>query len=519
VEAVDDSYTGTVYVGIATFIPAVNVLTNDINHVGEQTDLKIVEVKSPTNTSVSLNGTGTQINITGTAEGSASFVYVVQSGDDTSTQAEATVTFTVSAAPSVIANADTASVRQGDSVFLTTAELLTNDVGTGLTLVSVGNPVGGTVSESSGTITFVSTGIAGNPAQFNYTIQDNLSTQATGTVFITVNPLAPTQAYVYDDQAAFDAKRVVYAPPTVQTVFDTWSRFLYGNVSGSDLFWTDASQATGTAAAWVLLNDDISGDGVPDPRFAVTENGSFNGFLSPGQIDDYTHEVTLISTASDDDLNGVVIAFEHENGNNHVLYAGRSKAGYAPNAGWGLLEGDYGTLVNLDIGGTDGNWSGQASRVMVVRQGDLVTLYCTTWFTDYYNPPAYDANSWIEIDLSSTSDNIRWKVSGVTQTMSYDLTRYQGPRSYGYVNSSQDASTFLDVSFDGGLADDTLILLTSKDATEDVWYDSEVWKYLSGAWTQTSSTIQDELGFVRDVTNPDTTTTYTIRAAEVELKP
>ena len=541
ITAMDETWSGDVFVGIQSTIPKVNLLANDVNNVGQNSELSIVAVKDAVNGTVTMSGAN--VLFTGTAAGSGSFVYVVQAGTDPSTQVEVKVSFTVQAAPPVIAVADSRSVQQGEQLPITTASLLTNDVGNSLTVVSVQNPIRGTVSLSGTAITFVSTGIAGEPAEFEYTVQDNLSNQATGKVYITATPLPGVEGYIYDDYALFDSKRTTYTPPTVRSIFDTWGRF------NENVYYAGGTAAAGTAASWTLIadedndgnidgdldgdtvqdnktsfvssgqtiNGDINGDGTFDARFMQTANGVYNGFVSPQSYDTYTHEVTLWSLDPDNDMVGVMIAYD-TGGGAGTLHVDRTAGGWAPNQGWGLMVGKT-VLVNLNINGTGTGWSGRASRVKVIRQGDLIQVYCTNWMTSaasFFTPPAYNPDSLIEIDLSTTTNNIRYSVGGTPMTASADLTRFRGAHPYGYVNESQALTSYIDVRFDGGIQSDVLVYLTSKQPGLNIWDDSEVWRYTSGSWNLTSESVQDVFGFVRPVTEPGTGNIYQVRQTEVE---
>jgi hypothetical protein len=543
VEGNGDTWADPVYEATPAIIPMVNLLANDVNNVGEQTELNIVSVDNAVNGTVSISGN--DIIFTGTTAGPAQFEYTVQNGSDPLTATTVTVTLTVIPLPSVLAVNDSTSVQQAESIVLSTASLLANDIGSGLSVASVQDPVAGTVSLVGSTITFTSTDIAGVPAQFDYTVTDG-TTPSTGTVFVTVTPLNPVSAFVFHDQALFDAKRTTYQPPTLKTVFDTWARFA-GNT-----YWADGTTATGDAQSWILIadedndgnidgdldgdgtddnqtsfvnagrtfNGDIDGDGTFDARFMQLNNtGSFNGFLSPQTYDEYTHEATLWSEDTDNDLNGIAIAYD-TGGGSGVLYVGRTQSGFTPSQGWGLVDGNT-LLVNFNVDPLVNQWGGRATRVRIVRQGDIIQCWTAAWETNkanFFSPPPFHPDSLITIDLSQTTNNITYGPSALTA--SRDLTRYRGPKQFGYVNWSQRHSSFIDVDFDGGVETDLLILLQDQDPTENIWYDSEVWRFDTPtlSWVMTAETIQDALGFVRTATNPDTLDAYTIRPTETELQ-
>lgn len=547
VEASDETWGGTVYSGIQALFPKVNLLSDDINHVGDHSELVIVGVNNAVNGAVSM--VGANVVFTASGVGPASFVYLVQAGSDPNTQVEVTVSFDVLAAPSVIAVSDSRTVQQGDTLPITAASLLANDVGTSLTVISVHSPVKGAVSLVGTAITFLSTGLAGEPAEFEYTIQNGVGVQSTGKVFITATPLPGVAGYIYDDFLLFNAKRTTYQPPTVRSIFDTWARF------NANVYFANGMTATGTAASWTLIADennngnidgdldgngiqddksfftsgaytvqgDINGDGTFDARFMQTANGTYNGFLSPESYENYNHEVTLWSLDQDDDMIGVALAYT-SGGGAGVLHVDRTTGGVAPQAGWGLALGTT-VLVNFGVdgvftNGSGGNgWSGKASRVKVVREGDLIRAYCTNWMhsaSGFFSPPAYNPDSLIEIDLSQTTNNIRYSTGGVLKYVSHNLTAFRGARPYGYVNSSQALSSYIDVKFDGGIQSDVLVYLKSKQPGLNIWTQSEVWRYLSGSWTMTAESAQDVFGFVRPVTEPETGNVYQVKATEVE---
>lgn len=97
VTAVADNLTDNLYVGIATTITTSSLLLNDSNNIGDDGDLKIVEIKSITNGTVTpaFAAGDNEIIFSGTAEGTATFIYTVQAGADASTKADATVTLNI----------------------------------------------------------------------------------------------------------------------------------------------------------------------------------------------------------------------------------------------------------------------------------------------------------------------------------------------------------------------------------------------------------------------------------------
>jgi hypothetical protein len=479
IETAED--TGSVYAGKSVLISAANLLSNDTNNLNDE-PLQVISVSGAVNGTVSLNGVSITFTSNGSAGVDAGFSYTAQI-QGTTTQADGYVTLTVQEAPSVIANADTCSVQQGGEVYILVSDLLSNDEGSSLSFVSYGSPVGGTVSKSGGTITFTSTGLAYQPAQFEYTIQDGLSTQASGVVYVEVTPLSSIEAYIYHESEALQAKLDGYVPPSVSDIFNSWGRF-----DGNNFYENKDDPSISTnAAAWQFLTD-------PD-RVSMPLNVSpYNGFVSPEQLENYTLEATLTSTNSDDDTIGLVIAFVRIDGINYSLTAIRNQAGTTPSVGWGVCYGEsssyYSWVIDSKtVGATSHAWSGKQTRVKIQREGDIIKAYCTPW----NQVDSYDATSEIVIDLNSDAR----------------LAKFKGAQSYGYTTYSQPDSTYLDIQL-GGALDVSKVY----DAAS-----GEVWEYIQGSgWTKLETTVQDELGYVRMVTNPETGDTYLIKENEIVLQ-
>ncbi|GHB25914.1 hypothetical protein GCM10009038_26280 [Salinicola rhizosphaerae] len=82
--------------------------------------------------------------------------------------------------------------REDTPIFLNASDLLSNDSdpeGDALTLTSVSNPVGGTVSVSNGVVTFTPSANYNGTATFDYTISDGKGGTATATVSLYVTPV------------------------------------------------------------------------------------------------------------------------------------------------------------------------------------------------------------------------------------------------------------------------------------------------------------------------------------------
>lgn len=202
-----------------------------------------------------------------------------------------------------------------------------------------------------------------------------------------------------------------------------------GNVFSHNGGTTNIANTT-EANAWYF---DTALDSFVQPRNTTT----FTGFVSSIQYRTYTHRATLRSSASDNDANGLVIAYvKDENGYPHTLSCiinkgGESHAGsfyYAlvynrDLAGQQIIK--TGTMSN---GHTTGGWSGSYITMEVSKAGSTVECSISDW------------NS-LDINLSTI--------------MTIDLNDYswgylfKGRVQYGYCNQSQPNSYFTDIYFNG----------------------------------------------------------------------
>ena len=403
---------------------------------------------------------------------------------------EATVVITVNEAPAIIANADTFTLEQGQSCYIIASNLIQNDEANGqITLKEIGNPVGGTVTRNGDNITFTSTGYAYNPAGFSYTVEDSFGTSATGSVYINVTPLTPIEAYIYDNSEDLALMKESYVPPTVQDIFNKWGRF-NGNKFYADKAAADSASDV-NAKAWQFLTG-------PDRVSMPLNVDPYNGFISNESLENYTIEATLSSTDGDNDTIGLVIAFVREGSANYILSALRTQGGTQPVKGWGVTYGNGTTgavytnaewvISEKSVGSTSNRWNGSKSRIKIVRTGDIIKCYTTEW-NDVSN---YQASSEIVIDLTSDER----------------LAKFRGAKPYGYSTFSQPYSTFLDINFSGGINVNKLYNSST----------GEVWEYIQGSgWTMLEKTIQQDLGFVREVTNPETGKRFLIKQNSIEL--
>ena len=378
------------------------------------------------------------------------------------------------------------SVVQGETIYISTAALVANDIGAAAPrVISVQNPTGGTVFLNESIVEFTSSGSVGEIASFEYTVSDLVGT-ATGTAYIMNTGLPPREALIFNLEVDAAAARESddFVPPTIQDIFNTWARF-----DGSEYFEGTDSGKSQNASAWQLLEN-------PDRVLMPLNVSPTNGFISPDLVESYVFEATLTSESHDNDTNGLIVAFEREGETNHVLALAVSKGGSTPRSGYGLIyfqnnsgfsDSESTILAQPDFGLQLGAWSGSEIRLRIERDGDIITCYASQ-----YNDSTFDPASKIEFNLNSNSNTQRFK----------------GPKPYGYMTFSQPDSAYIDIVFEGGLIDLSVIYDVENN---DVWdYNSE-----TEIWELSNDTAQDRLSFPRMVTNPRNTERFKLLESNI----
>ena len=214
---------------------------------------------------------------------------------------------------------------------------------------------------------------------------------------------------------------------SLDEIFNNGIRFSHNRNS-----WNNINN-TSEANAWYW---DNSLQSFVQPKNTET----FTGFVTQNFYDYYTHTVTLRSTNSDNDNNGVVIGFVFdEYGRPHTLSAICSRRD-TNIKDWALIY-DYmlpdqqilftsGNGINGTIPGGAGSngWNnfGSGITITVTKNKNLITATCSNW-----NSTVLNENTKISIDLNDYS----WGYL------------FQGPVRYGYCNYSQAYSFFQNIDF------------------------------------------------------------------------
>lgn len=214
---------------------------------------------------------------------------------------------------------------------------------------------------------------------------------------------------------------------SLDEIFNNGIRFSHNKNSWSNV--NNASEAN----AWYWDNSLQS--------FVQPNNtGTFTGFVTQNFYDYYTHTVTLRSTNTDSDDNGVVIGFVFdENGYPHTLSAICCRRG-TNIIDWALVY-DYmlpdqqilfkagnGTGGTIPSGSGSSGWNNYSNgiTITVTKNKNLITATCSNW-----NSTTLNENTKISIDLN----NYSWGYL------------FQGPVRYGYCNHSQASSFFQNIDF------------------------------------------------------------------------
>lgn len=215
---------------------------------------------------------------------------------------------------------------------------------------------------------------------------------------------------------------------TLEEIYQNGIKFSHSSNSWSNVY--SASEAN----AWYWDNSLQS--------FVQPRNTSyFTGFVTQNFYDYYTHTVTLRSTDSDNDRNGVIIGFVFdENNHPHTLSILTNKENGVANS-WRLVYDYYlpdqqviFNIGNNPGGGTrpsgysSGGWNSITNgiTVRVTKHKNIITATCSDW-----NSKTINEDTKITIDLNDYS----WG------------HLFHGPVRYGYCNESQAYSFFQDIDF------------------------------------------------------------------------
>ncbi|MEJ5992766.1 Ig-like domain-containing protein, partial [Ramlibacter sp. PS3R-8] len=240
-----------------------SLLANDTDPDAADT-LSVTGVGNPVGGTVSLAGGNVTFTPNANFTGTASYQYTISDGNGGTSTATVTVNVTpVQDAPT--ANNDTATTAEDTPVSISLATLAGNDTdpdaGNTLTVLSVGNPVGGTVVIVGGNAVFTPNPNFTGAATFEYTISDGNG--GTDTATVTVNVTAVNDAPTANDDGFSTAEDT----PVVMTT--------------ASLLANDTDPDTGNTLAVTAVSNPVGGTvSLVGGNVTFTPNPNFTGTAS-----------------------------------------------------------------------------------------------------------------------------------------------------------------------------------------------------------------------------------------------
>jgi uncharacterized repeat protein (TIGR01451 family) len=307
-DAVDDTAT----VAEDSGANSINVLANDSTAPDTGETLTITAVTQGANGSVAITGGGTGVSYTPNANyfGPDSFTYTVSDGNGGSDTATVNVTVTEVNDPPVAVDDALSSIAEDSGVRTIPFATLTgndsagpaNESGQSLTIIAVGNAIGGSVSISGTDVLFTPTANYNGPASFDYTVQDNGTTNGSPAPLTDTGSVSFTITAVNDPPDAVDDAATVAEDSGANTI----------SVLSNDTFAPDAGETLTVTAVTQGANGSvaITGGGTTvsyTPNLNYFGPDSFTYTISDGNggTDTATVNVTVTNvndnpTANDD---------------------------------------------------------------------------------------------------------------------------------------------------------------------------------------------------------------------------
>lgn len=302
------------------------------------------------------------------------------------------------------------------------------------------------------------------------------------------------EAMIVDNANDLALARNTIVPMT--EVFNTWYRFSHGNGNPPTY-----PRLPAELDGWKMVGDILEG---------TINSSSLIGFISPNKVLDFKFEVTVSSTSGDDDVGGLVIAFNISEGIEHCLSILRSPGGWPDgyqlwynrnqfNAqliynGNSMLKwgnGNFGTTpAEAGYAQTAAtSWSGLGRvRLRVEREGDIIRCWSSDW-----GQSELLSSSKIEINMGNFPV----------------LAPLRKPASYGYANWSQPAMRY-----------ETHEMTQPSQTILDL-RDGKFYTYQNGGWV-VQSTISGNTGSMfkpnRFIYSPINKRTYFTNAAGIPFR-
>ena len=260
---------------------------------------------------------------------------------------------------------------------------------------------------------------------------------------------------------------------------------------------------SGASDTVVLASDKITNAGGTSKSIKCSQNsGLLNGFYSTCGYEEYTHEVTLESTAYDDDTTGLVLAAIKDDsglygpsGQTHTIninFNSASRNGTAAvtfNQNNNTLAFTDGTNYNGTIwrgvspfGG--GNYNNKGSvRVKVIKSGTTFSIYTTDTMgtKSSSNVAPGQSNPYSLMVSFDLTDKTTW-TDAPSYAVGDELEIFTGGTKFGYLTSSQRDTYFYDIVFSGSQKanESTMYGLNVPNLTTNQVY---TFNEVSGCWT------------------------------------
>ncbi|MHB9050102.1 MAG: tandem-95 repeat protein, partial [Pirellulales bacterium] len=266
--------------------PAAELAANDTDPEGNPLTVTAVAATDDTHGTVKLVDSMVTYTPAAGFSGAASFAYTVS--DSHGGLATGTVNVTVKAVNHPpVANPDGKSTDQGKALSFKASDLVANDVdpdGDPLTITAVAatDKTHGTVKLVQGTVTYTPAADFSGAASFAYTVSDSHGAVATGTVNVTVNPVAQIVPGTVKGLGTLDDGRREF-DFSVQAKL----KGQHGMAYSGELFFDDLRRGIGFQATSITLVK-IDADGL---RATITGTGKLNGvrgYTFTVQVEDRT---------------------------------------------------------------------------------------------------------------------------------------------------------------------------------------------------------------------------------------
>jgi uncharacterized protein (TIGR03382 family) len=280
--AADDSFTVAEDSAATVF----NVLANDSAAPDTGETLTITSVTQPANGTVAFTASNVSFTPAADFNGTTTFTYRISDGNGGTATGQVTVTVTpVNDPPDAVNDAYTVAEDSAASTFsVLDNDTTAPDTGETLTITSVTQPAGGTVTFTATHVSFTPAPNFNGTATFTYTVSDGNGGSDTATVTVTVTPLN-------DPPDAVDDTDTV-AENSADNVLEVLTNDTIAPDTGETLTITSVTQPSSGTVSFTGTNVSFT----PAPGFVGTVNFTYTISDGNGGTDTATVTVTVSNT-------------------------------------------------------------------------------------------------------------------------------------------------------------------------------------------------------------------------------